>query len=102
MAIELWPEWLPDLADLGAAGSPMIRNCVPLTAGSYGPMPTMVPWSTNTLTERAQDSYSIKDADGGTYIFAGDRQKLYQCPPAASGFTDASRLTGGAYATPPV
>ena len=102
MPISPWPEWLPDQSDFGSAGSPVIKNVVPLTAKSYGPMPTAVPWSDNTLTEPCQGSYSIRAPDGQSYIFAGDRQKLYQVVPTSRVLADASRTTGGVYATPPI
>lgn len=100
MAIVPWPEWLPDQADFGSPGSPVIKNCVPLTAGSYGPMPSASPYSNNTLDERCQGAYSIKAPDGGIYIFAGDRTKLYELAPGSRDIQDVSRVAGGAYATP--
>ena len=101
MTIAPWPEWLPDQADFSNAGSPLIRNCIPLTPRSYGPMPSAVPHSLNTLAERCQGAYAMKAADGSIYIFAGDRQKLYMLPPGGSRtLGDVSRATGGAYATP--
>ena len=102
MTIAPFPEWLPDQPDFGNTGSPVIKNCVPLTQKSYGPMPTAVPWSDNTLDEPCQGSYSIRAPDGQVYIFAGDRQKLYQVLPTTKNLADASRTVGGAYATPPV
>lgn len=100
MTVVPWPEWLPDQADFGNAGSPNIKNCIPLTPRSYGPMPSAVPHSLNTLSERCQGSYAMKAADGSIYVFAGDRQKLYMLPPGGSRtLADVSRATGGAYAT---
>lgn len=96
-----WPEWLPDQADFSSAGSPVIKNCVPLTPGSYGPMPSMVPWSEDTLDEPCQGAYSLKAPDNQVWIFAGDRTKLYTVAPSTRVLADASRTTGGAYATPP-
>ena len=31
MTIANWPEWLPDQADFGSAGSPVIKGVVPLS-----------------------------------------------------------------------
>jgi len=95
-----WPEWLPDQPDFANAGSPLMRNCVPLTGKSYGPMPTFSPYSDNTLTERCQGSYSVKDQTDIVHHYAGDRQKLYQIPLGTRTLTDSSRTTGGVYATP--
>lgn len=102
MPVVPFPEWLPDQPEYAPQGQTLIRNCTPLTPGSYGPMPTPQPWSQNALDARCQGAYSIKDADGGTYHFAGDATKLYYCPPSSETFTDASRTTGGAYTTPPI
>jgi len=99
MAILRWPEWLPDLADID--GSPMIRNVIPLTANSYGGMPTAVPWSTNTLGGRCVGAYTIKAANGDIHIIAGDSTKLYRLPPGVGrDFVDVSRVAGGPYGVP--
>lgn len=100
MTIIPFPEWLPDQPDYGPVGGTIVRNCVPLTAKSYGPMPTPQPWSTNALGARCQGAYSIKDSDGGTYIFAGDATKLYLAAPSSEAFADVSRTTAGPYTTP--
>jgi|KBSMisStaDraftv2_1062788.scaffolds.fasta_scaffold14555_2 hypothetical protein len=102
MPVAPWPEWLPDQADYANPGTPMMKNVVPLTARSYGPMPTFSPYSDNTLDERCQGGYSVKDETGRVYFFAGDRTKLYQLPLGSRTLTDASRTTGGAYATHPL
>ena len=94
-----WPEWLPDQADFLNQGTPVMRNVLPLTPRSYGPMPTAVPHSTNTLPERCQGSYSLKATDGTVYVFAGDRQTLQLMPPGSRTLEDVSRATGGAYST---
>jgi hypothetical protein len=101
MTIVPWPEWLPDQADFQNPGTSRLRNVIPLTTRSYGPMPTIIPLSENTLTERCQGAYSIKDVSGATYIFAGDRQKLYVMPPGFLTLNDVSRTTGGPYSTLP-
>jgi hypothetical protein len=100
MAILPWPEWLPDQPDFQSKGSPVIKNVMPLTPGSYGPMPTAVPHSTNVLSSRCQGSYSLKAEDGTVYLFAGDQLTLQMMPPGSRAFEDVSRATGGAYATP--
>ena len=102
MPIIPFPEWAPDQPDFNPPGSSVIRNCTPLTAKSYGPMPTPQLWSQNALDARCQGSYSVKDANDAVYVFAGDQTKLYMIPPSGESFADASRTTGGAYATQPV
>jgi hypothetical protein len=98
MTILHWPEWLPDQPDFQNAGSPRIKNCVPSTAKSYGPMPGFIDWSDNALTERAQGLYSIKGSDNSIYIFAGARTKLYMSVGGNRTLADVS-LSGG-YTTP--
>ena len=99
MTIVLWPEWLPDQADFQNPGTGRLRNVIPLTTRSYGPMPSIVPLSTNTLSERCQGAYSLKGPEGETYIFAGDKQKLYVMLPGSLSLDDVSRATGGPYET---
>ena len=103
-------EYLPDQPDFkvlnptdaGSLGSATIKNCVPLTAHSYGPMPTFGNYSSNALTARCQGSYSLYDASGGVAIFAGDATKLYRIAAGAIAFSDVSRSSGGAYACPAI
>ena len=102
MPIIQFPEWMPDQADFNPPGSAVIRNCVPRTAKSYGPMPTPQLYSQNALDARCQGSYSIKAADESVYVFAGDATKLYMLPPSSESFTNVSRATGGPYTTPSV
>ena len=83
MTIAPWPEWLPDQAVFGSPGAPLIKNVIPLTPRSYGPMPTVIPSSSNALAERCQGSYSVKDVDGTVWVYAGDRENLYVLPPSA-------------------
>jgi hypothetical protein len=99
MTIVPWPEWLPDQADFQNPGTSRLRNVVPLTTRSYGPMPSIIPVGTNTLAERCQGAYSLKGRDGETYIFAGDRQHLYVMVPGSLNFDDVSRAVGGPYDT---
>jgi hypothetical protein len=99
MTIVPFPEWLPDQPDFASAGAPVIKNCVPATKASYGPMPTPQPYSFNTLDARCQGAYVIRDASGAPYVYAGDATKLYRMPPAFDSFFDVSRVTG-VYTTP--
>lgn len=99
MTIVPWPEWLPDQADFQNPGTGRVRNVIPLTTRSYGPMPTLVPVSDNTLAERCQGAYSVKDVEGASYIFAGDREHLYVMIPGSTALDDVSRATGGPYTT---
>jgi hypothetical protein len=100
MPIISWPEWLPDQPDFGSAGSPNIRNCIPLTPKSYGPMPSPVVHSDNALDERCQGAYSLKASDASVHFFAGDRQKLYVLPPGPGRTLEDVTRASGSYSTP--
>lgn len=92
-------EWLPDQPDYANPGASFIRNVVPLTKESYGPMPTPMVYS-GALTARCQGAYSFVDKTGAANIFAGDATKLYRLTSgSAPNFSDVSRLAGGAYTT---
>src|SRR5579864_4737594 len=92
-------EWLPDQPDFNNPGASTIKNVVPLTKQSYGPMPTPQVYS-GALTARCQGAYGFLDASGAAHIFAGDATKLYQLTAgSAPNFSDISRASGGAYAT---
>jgi hypothetical protein len=92
-----WPEWLPDQPDFQSAGSPRVKNCLPLTSKSYGPMPTFIGWAANNLSARAQGLYSVKGPDGAVYLFAGDQTKLYM---SIGGNRTLGDVSKSAYATP--
>lgn len=96
MAITPWPEWLPDQPAIGIPALVTAKNCVPRTANSYGPLGSLVTF-TSALTARCQGAAPARDTTGTVALYAGDATKLY----AMSGVTwgDVSRLAGGAYAT---
>lgn len=91
-------EFMPDQPDFNNPGSANIKNVVPLTAGSYGGMPTMNIYPGGSLTARCQGSYSLQDTAGNTYVFAGDASRLYLLKPGQN-FTDVSKSAGGPYTT---
>ena len=85
----------------GNAGSPVIKKVVPLTQKSYGPMPTAVPWSDNTLDEPCQGAYASGRRTGRLTSLPATGKTL----PGGADYqilADASRAAGGAYATPPI
>ena len=55
-------EYMPDQPDLQNPGSGYVRNCLPRTAQSYGPMPSLAAYS-NGLTARCQGAFACQDAD---------------------------------------
>ena len=95
MKLEFGP-WLPDLPALGNPGNTDAKNVVPFANG-YLPWRAVNPYS-NALTARCQGAWAIKDNTGTVHVYAGDATKLYLLSGAS--YSDASRLAGGAYATP--
>lgn len=99
MAFLPFGEWLPDQPDYANPGAATIKNVIPLTAQSYGPMPTPQVFS-GALTARCQGAYAFLDDSQGAHIFAGDATKLYQLTAGSSpNFSNISRSVGGAYST---
>lgn len=95
-------EWLPDQPDFKNPGASTIKNVLPRTAQSYGPIATPVAYS-SALTARCQGTYTTQDSGAGAQVFAGDATKLYTLNTGSSAtFSDVSRLVGGAYATPAI
>lgn len=105
MAFIPFPEWMPDQPDLSLdpanPHSANIKNCVPLSRGSYGTMPTAGVYSSNALAARCQGSYSLYDGSGNATIFAGNSSRLYRMQAGGASFADVSRVASftGAIAT---
>jgi hypothetical protein len=88
-------EFAPDLP-ASAGASALVRNCLPRTAASYGPMASLAPYS-GPLQGRCQGAIAAQDAAGNAALFAGDAAKLYRLGPASTAWLDASQP--GGYAT---
>lgn len=88
-------DWTPDLSDFqGGAGEAL--NVIP-GSRSYRPLKAFSAYSTTPLTARAQGAAYFRDTNGNAKMYAGDATKLYLLSTAA--WVDASRTSGGAYAT---
>ena len=70
-------DYLPDQPDYGNPGTGSVRNVVPRTAHSYGPMPALVSWS-GPLAARCQGAVGLIDGAGTVTGFAGDASRLYR------------------------
>ena len=88
--------WRPDSPDFGGAGSLEALNVIPAER-SYRPFPGFARIS-NALGQRAQGGFFARRSDGTGLLFAGTATKLHQLSGAS--WSDVSRLSGGAYATP--
>lgn len=95
MKLEFGP-WLPDLPPLGNSGTTEARNVVPFAKG-YLSWRALSPYSA-ALTGRCQGAFAIKDNSGTVHVYAGDPTKLYKL--SGTTYNDATRSSGGAYATP--
>jgi hypothetical protein len=89
-------EYMPDQPDLQNPGSGFVRNCLPRTARSYGPMPSLAAYS-NGLTARCQGAFACQDAAGNVNAFAGDAAQLYRLVGGTTSWADVSKA--GGYAT---
>src|SRR5947209_6923293 len=84
-------EWLPDQPNFNNPGAKTIKNVIPVTAQSYGPMPTPQIYS-GPLTARCQGAYGFLDDGEAVHVFAGDAKRLYQMSAgSAPNFSDISR-----------
>ena len=95
--------YMPDQPDYKNPGSNVCTNLVPLTKitggngqprVTYGPMPSLSIYSSNTLDGPALGAYAVTDPDGDVFIFAGDGTKLYKLAVGVTTFADASKAGG--------
>lgn len=86
-------EYTPDQPDLQNPGSGNVHNCLPRTAQSYGPMPSLAVYS-SPLATRCQGAYAFQDSGGNVNGFAGDASHLYRLIAGTTSWTDVSK-TGG-------
>lgn len=69
-------EYTPDMPSYNNPGSSNIRNCLPRTPQSYGPMSSLAPF-TNAIVARCQGAVSVTDSGDNVYTFTGDATDLY-------------------------
>jgi hypothetical protein len=86
-------QFAPDLPDLTGQGSKNIRNVMPWTSMSYGPMPGLNPYS-NPLGSRCQGAVAFIDSGHNVYIFAGDQTDLFQVKAGSTSWTNVSKTAG--------
>lgn len=85
-------EYAPDLPPLAGGGS-VIKNAIPRTKDSYGPLSNITPYS-GALSARCQGGQAFLDSSGNIRVFAGDASKLYQLTASATTFANVSRSGG--------
>lgn len=89
--------WRPDAAGLGTPVCRIARNVLPAVAG-FRPLLGPVP-SSGALDGRCFGAANVLLESGANISFAGDATKLYKLGNDGL-WDDATRLSGGAYATP--
>jgi hypothetical protein len=88
-------EFAPDLPASGGASS-LVRNCLPRTASSYGPMPSLAAYAA-PLAGRCQGALAVQDGAGNAALFVGDAARLYRLGAGSTAWSDVTRP--GGYAT---
>lgn len=91
--------WTPDQPDLDNPGCAVAFNVVPRTLKSYGPAQSFGAYA-DALTARCQGAFTFADSNGAGTTVAGDATKLYRVVSGSLTPDNASRLSGGDYATP--
>ncbi|MGH6960308.1 MAG: hypothetical protein ACREE7_07495, partial [Dongiaceae bacterium] len=91
-------EWRPDLPEFANPGALEAKNVIPDLA-SYRPLPALVATG-GAMGGRVQGATLARGIGGTIANFAGDATKLYRWDASGVNWTDVSRTSGGAYATP--
>jgi hypothetical protein len=86
-------EWLPDQPDYANPGSSYVHNVLPRTAQSYGPIPSLTPFS-SALIGRCVGAFGFLDSANNANNFAGDLNHLYWLTTGTSNWSDVS-VAGG-------
>ena len=92
----LFPEWRPDLTELGTGVSPLISGVYPRADG-YGPFPSIVAY-TNALPSACRGACFARNSDGSVTLFAGTSTRLYKLNATTFTWEDVSK-GGSAYTT---
>lgn len=86
-------EWLPDQPDFADPGSAYVHNVLPRTAQSYGPVPSLAPFS-SMLASRCLGAFGFVDNAANANNVAGDAAHLYWLATGTSTWSDVS-VAGG-------
>jgi hypothetical protein len=92
-------EWAPDMPAFNTPGCGNVRNVIPRTPASYGPLSGLSVYS-SALANRCQGAASFLDGGGNVTIFAGDAHDLYALNSAGAAWTTVSKTALHPYATP--
>src|SRR5689334_2298078 len=81
-------EWSPDLPDFNNSGITVARNVVPLTPQSYAPLPSLVPFIKDTLTQ--QTEYTVP-----AVLFTGTASEVHYSDGSSTTITQEPGDLGG-------
>lgn len=83
--------YAPDMPALGSGMTVTVRNVLPRTDMSYGPMSDIAAYTLTPLSRRCQGGYAAADTDGVITMFAGTSTDLYIIGGDDTAFTNASK-----------
>lgn len=92
MAMLPIPEFRPDVSDLNAGYTRILKNVVPRDDG-YGPFKSLEAYS-EALPATCRGYFAARNTDGTVSIFAGTSTKLYQLDNTTLDWTDVSKASG--------
>ncbi len=91
-------EWAPDMPAFQNPGCGNVRNVIPRTPTSYGPLSDLAPYST-PLANRCQGAAACLDSGGNVSLFAGDVHDLYALTGAGASWSTVSKTLSHPYGT---
>ena len=83
--------YTPDMPSFGGGGSVMVKNVLPRTPKSYGPLSALAAYPGAVLPSRCYGAYSGADPADNVSIFAGTATDLYQIASSGTSFTNVSK-----------
>lgn len=83
-------EWTPDSPDYMSTGITVAENVLPLTASSYGPLPSLVSLGVPALPAAPLGMVAFSDRDGTDHLFAGTANKLYRLSTGDANWVDVT------------
>jgi hypothetical protein len=89
MALLPFAEWRPDVSDLNADYTRLLRNVVPRSDG-YGPFKNIEAFS-DALPAPCRGYFGARNADGTVTIFAGTSTNLYRLDNTTLDWTEVSK-----------
>lgn len=83
--------YAPDMPALASGNTVMVKNVLPRTDMSYGPMSDIAAYTLTALPTRCQGAYAAADTAGTITTFAGTSTDLYKILAGDTAFTNASK-----------